>query len=139
LCVVIILERGNRSFDRPLDTPLVSGIRCSVAAIEEHPGYAVRLDQGGDYRHGGSPLMDRDETEAVRGGHLHRCLDIVDHHKGRPIGAVEHKSPLAITHAGPHVRHLACAEVKQLFKGDVAERVRLPIFGSDNCLAGLIR
>ena len=36
--------------------------------------------------------MDRDETEAVRGGHLHRCLDIVDHHKGRPIGAESTKA-----------------------------------------------
>jgi hypothetical protein len=48
-------------------------IRRGVAAVEEHPRHAVRLDEGGFCR-----SMDRNETEATFGGHLHRCIDGVE-------------------------------------------------------------
>jgi hypothetical protein len=44
LYVVIRLGQGERTLDRLLNAPLVRIIRRGVAAIEEHPCYAVRLD-----------------------------------------------------------------------------------------------
>jgi hypothetical protein len=65
--------RAFRTLDRPLDAPLVRMIRRRVAAVEEQPRHTLRLDESGFCR-----SMDRNETEATFGGHLHRCIDGVE-------------------------------------------------------------
>jgi hypothetical protein len=100
LSVVISLGLGERTGDRLLDAPPVRRIGHGVAAIEEHPRHTVRLDQRGDYRRGRLfRSMDRDDTEAVPGEHLDRCRDVINHHKGDPVGTVDHEGRLAIVHA----------------------------------------
>jgi hypothetical protein len=54
--------------------------------------------------------MDGDKTEAVLGDHLHRCLDVIDHHKRGPVGAEDREGLLAITRASLQVHHLVRAE-----------------------------
>jgi hypothetical protein len=51
-------------------------------------------------RHGGLfRSMDRNDTEAVPGDHLDRCRNVINHHKGDPVGTVDHEGRLAIMHA----------------------------------------
>ena len=69
--------------------------------------------------------MDRREPETVLGHHLHCRLHVIDGNKGDPVGAVEHEGHLAIMHTGLQVDYLACAELKQLFNGHLAQRVEL--------------
>ena len=66
--------------------------------------------------------MEGDKIEVVLGHQRRRCLEVIDHHKKRPVGAEDQKGLLAIARAGLQVHHLACAEMPQLLGGDLTQR-----------------
>jgi hypothetical protein len=74
--------------------------------------------------------MEAGKIEAVFSNHLHRCLDVIDHHKACSVSAEGPEGLVAIARASLQVHHLACAEMPQC--GD-----RL-IFGVSQCLAGIL-
>jgi hypothetical protein len=100
LGVVISLGEGERTLDRPLDAPLVRGIRRGVAAVELHPvtrcgSIRMEITDMAAY----SASMDRGETKSALGDHLDRCRNVINHHNGDPVGAVDREGRRAITHA----------------------------------------
>jgi hypothetical protein len=104
-------------------------MRCRSAVLgtparqSKNTPASVRLDRGGDHRHGRSfRSMEGDKIEAVPGDHRRRCRDVIDHHKKRPVGAEDHKGLLAIARGGLEVHRLARAKMPQLLGGDMTQR-----------------
>jgi hypothetical protein len=113
---------------------------ASHSGLEFSPGCRRRSDWPGTAkfrgsswrRRRGSPARSaplrrpgRSAPEPITPRQCGSALHVIDRNKGDSVGAVEHKGHLAVMQTGLQVDYLACAELKQLFNGHLAQRVEL--------------